>query len=201
MSGDKTTELIDVIPPTKVFRFFTIERDWEVSLAQNFIALTCKGNYSNYDGFRTRLEIIMQTFSEIYEPTYFTRIGLRHKNIANKTSLPHAKQKIENFIPKHIFPELETSIAENIDTLHKVTQFSDGDMKVNVTHVLSKVSGKLRQRQFADEKSYVIDIDCFSESSQIREINDVLTRCDIFKRHNWNIFQWSITDSLRRAME
>jgi hypothetical protein len=39
-----------------------------------------------------------------------------------------------------------------------------------------------------------------TSESRIGEMNDVLTRCDIFKRLNWNIFQWSITDTLRETM-
>jgi uncharacterized protein (TIGR04255 family) len=61
------------------------------------------------------------------------------------------------------------------------------------------MSGRFRRKEFVNEKSYVIDVDCFSES-RVGSINDVLTRCDAFKRLSWNIFQWSITDDLRDAM-
>lgn len=193
-------ELEEVVSTAKVFHFLSEEKDWKVSLSKDFIALTCSGNYRNYVDFREKLENLLQTFSKIYEPSYFTRIGLRHKNVANKVSLPHAKQGVEAFIPRHIFPELATPIAVDIETLRKISQFNDGNMKANVAHVLSKVSGRFRKKQFANERSYVIDVDCFSES-RIGGTNDVLTKCDIFKRLSWNIFQWSITDNLRDAME
>ena len=200
LPSDIPKELEEIVSTTKVFHFLSEKKDWKVSLAKDFIALTFSGNYRNYADFREKLEKILQTFSKIYEPSYFTRIGLRHKNVANRVSLPHVKQGAETFIPKHIFPELATSIAADIETLRKISQFNDGNIKANVVHVLSRVSGKFRKNQFANEKSYVIDIDCFSES-RIGGINDVLTRCDIFKRLSWNIFQWSITDNLRDAME
>ena len=193
-------ELEEAVSTDKVFHFLSEEKDWKVSLAKDFVALTCSGNYNNYADFRKKLEKVLQIFSKIYEPSYFTRIGLRHRNVANGVSLPHAKQGVETYIPKHIFPELATPIAADIETLQKVSLFSDGNTKANVIHVLSRVSGRFRKKQFADEKSYVIDIDCFSES-KIGGINDVLTRCDIFKRLSWNIFQWSITDNLRDTME
>ncbi len=200
LPSDMPKELKEVVSTAKVFRFFSKERDWEVSLTQNFIALTCHGNYKNYEDYRERLEKVLQIFDNIYEPSYFTRIGLRHKNIANRSSLPHAKQGVETYIPKYIFSELSTPIAADIETLRKISQFSDGETKANVAHVLSKVSGKFKQKQFTNEKSYIIDIDCYSES-KTEEIEDVLTRCNIFKRLNWNIFQWSITDALRENME
>lgn len=199
-SSNTSKELEEIASTTKVFHFLSEKKDWKVSLAANFIALTCNENYKNYTGFSKKLKKILQIFNEIYDIPYFTRIGLRHKNIANKTSLPHVEQKVEVFIPEYIFPELATSKAEEIEALQKITQFNDGKMKVNLVHVFSKVSGTLRQKQFANEKSYIVDIDCFLES-RTKEIENVLTICDKFKRLNWNIFQWSITDALREAME
>ncbi len=200
LPSDMPKELEGVVSTAKVFHFLSEEKDWKISLSKDFIALTCSGNYKNYVDFREKLENVLQTFSIIYEPSYFTRIGLRYKNVANRVSLPHAKQGVEAFIPEHIFPELATPIVVDIETLQKTSQFNDGNIKANVVHVLSKVSGTFKKKQFVNERSYVIDVDCFSEN-RIGGINDVLTRCDTFKRLSWNIFQWSITDNLRNAME
>jgi uncharacterized protein (TIGR04255 family) len=192
-------ELKELISTDKSFDFFSAEKDWQVSLTKNFIALACTGKYKNYKDFRERLEKVLEIFSEIYEPSYFTRIGLRYQNIANSIFLPHMKQGVETFIPHHVFPELATPIITDIEALERKSQFNDGTVKATVVHVLSRVSGKFGQKQLINEKSYIIDIDCFSES-KTEGINDALTRCDIFKRLNWNIFQWSITDNLRDAM-
>ena len=199
LPSDMPKELQEAVATAKVFHFLSEEKDWKISLAKDFVALTCSGNYRNYADFREKLKNVLQTFSKIYEPSYFTRIGLRYKNVVNRTSLPHIKHGIENFIPEHIFPELATSIAKDIETLQKASLFNDGNIKANVNHALSKVSGRFRRKQFANEKSYVIDVDCFSEN-RIGGINDVLARCDTFKHLSWNIFQWSITDDLRDAM-
>lgn len=196
---DMPKELKEMVPTTTVFHFFSKERDWQVSLAQNFIALACDRNYRNYADFRKRLEKVLRTFSEIYEPSYFTRIGLRYQDIANRTFLPHMRKEVVDFIPEHIFPELSTPVATDIKTLDKICQFSDGNVKATVVHVLSEVSGKFGQKQLTNEKSYIIDVDCFVES-KIEGINDVFTKCDIFKQLGWNIFQWSITDALRETM-
>ena len=192
-------ELEEIVSTNKVFHFFSEKKDWKVSLAKNFVALTCNGNYRNYADFRERLEKVLRLFSETYEPSYFTRIGLRYRDIVNKTFLPHVENGIEDFIPKHIFPELKTSIEKNIETLQKASLFSDGDIKANVFHTLAEVSGKCGQKHLSNEKSYIIDVDCYSESNT-KEIENVLKKCNIFKKHCWNIFQWSITDSLRDTL-
>ena len=192
-------ELEEIVSAAKLFHFLSEEKDWKVSLARNFIALTCSENRSSYEDFRERLEKVLQIFSKIYEPSYFTRIGLMHRNIANKVVLPHIEKGVEAFIPEYIFPELSTPIAEDIETLQKVSQFNDENIKANVTHVLSEASGTFRKKEFADEKSYIIDVDCFI-ANKIEGIDDALTKYDVFKQLNWNIFQWSITDNLREAM-
>lgn len=193
-------ELEGLVSTNKISHFLSEDRDWKISLAKDFIAFTCNGTYTNYADFRERLEKILEAFDKIYQPSYFTRVGLRHKNVANRASLPHTKQGVEVFIPEHIFPELAAAIAENIETLQKVSLFNDGSIKANVIHVLSEVSGRFRRKEFANQRSYMVDVDCFSES-RIEGINNVLAKCDIFKRLNWNIFQWSITHDLHRAME
>ena len=190
-------ELESTVSTDKIFRFFSEEKDWQISLGKNFIALSCTTNYTNYEDFRERLKRVLELFDKIYEPSYFTRIGLRYRDIANKTFLPHVTTDIEDFIPKYIFPEL--SVATDIKSLQKVSQFDDGDMKTNVVHVLSEVSGGFGRHQLDNEKSYIIDVDCFIER-KIEGINHVLTRCNSFKGIIWNIFQWSITDKLQESM-
>ena len=192
-------ELEAAVSTDKTFRFFSEERDWQISLAKNFIALSCTANYRNYEDFSERLKKVLEVFCDIYEPSYFTRIGLRYRDIANKTFLPPITMEIEDFIPEYIFPELSMLKAEEIKSLEKVSRLNDGDINANVVHVLSEVSGKFGKYQVENEKSYIIDVDCFVES-RIEGINNVVNKCNTFKRLIWNIFQWSITDKLRGAM-
>ena len=187
-------ELESVVSGDKTYRFFTAERDWQISLAKNFIAFACTANYKDYEDFSERLKKILELFDKIYEPSYFTRIGLRYRDIANATFLRQEGMDIKSFVPDYIFPEL--SVATDIKSLRKVSQFDDGDMKTNVIHILSEASGGFGRHQLENEESYIIDIDCFVES-KIERINDVLKRCNSFKRIIWNIFQWSISDKLR----
>ena len=192
-------ELESAVSTDKVFRFFSEERDWQISLANNSISLACTANYKNYEDFKDRLKKVLESFHTIYEPSYFTRIGLRYRDIANKTFLPHVTTGIKDFVPEYIFPELSTRIATDIKSLQKVSRLDDGDVKTNVFHVWSEVSGEFGKHQLENETSYIIDVDCFIES-KIERINDVLEKCCSFKRIIWNIFQWSITDKLREYM-
>lgn len=192
-------ELKKMLSIEKEFYFLSEEGDWQVSLTRNFIALSCKGNYLNYQDFRSRLKKFLEIFNKVYEPSYFSRIGLRYRNIVNEDILPLNGKSVKECVPEYIFPELNLPIAENAITLEKITQLDDGNIKANVTHTLAQVTGKFGQEQISNTKSYIIDIDCFSEN-KIKGIDNALSKCDEFKNNEWNIFQWSITDTLREAM-
>ena len=144
-------ELESAISTDKVFRFFSEERDWQISLGKNFIALTCTANYRNYEDFKERLAKVLESFHIIYEPSYFTRIGFRYRDIANETFLGDIKADIKEFIPEYIFPELSTPMTVDIKNLQKVSRFDDGDVKANVVHVLADVSGQYGKHQLRDE--------------------------------------------------
>jgi uncharacterized protein (TIGR04255 family) len=184
----------------RLFHFLSEKKDWEVILGSGFISLNCHRNYRNYSEFKEKLEKVLRIFYEIYSPPYFTRIGLMYRNMANRVFLPHLQQmSVESFIPKYIFPVLATPMANDVLNLQTVSQFDDKEIKATVTHALSQVSGVFGHRQVTDERSYVIDIDCFYERN-VGVIDEIFTKSDIFKQHERNIFEWSITDALREAM-
>ena len=184
----------------RIFHFLSEQKDWEVSLGSGFISLNCHQNYSNYKDFRERLKRVLEIFYDIYTPSYFTRIGLMYRNMANRIFLPHLQQiSVESFIPEYIFPVLTTPMANDVLNLQTVSQFDDSEIKATVTHTLSQVSGGFGHRQVTNEKSYIIDIDCFYERN-VGVIDEVFTKCDLFKEHERNIFEWSITEVLRETM-
>ena len=192
-------ELEAAVSGEKIHRFSSEEKDWELSLKKDSIELSCSANYKNYTDFKEKFKDILEFFQKVYEPSYFSRIGLRYRNMVNKIFLPHIERDIKDFIPEHIFPILSTPQATDLKHLQKVYQFDDGDTKANVIYVLSEISGSFGKKELKDEESYIIDIDCFVEKN-IEGINNVFARCDEFNRNVWNIFQWSITDALRQVI-
>ena len=197
LPGIMPNQALDI---SKTYHFLPEQKDWEVILGRDFISLNCHRNYSNYSEFSEKLEKVLRIFYKIYRPSYFTRVGLMYRNMANRVFLPHLQEvDVESFIPEYIFPVLATSMASDVLNLQTVSQFDDNKIKANVTHTLSQVSGVFGRRRVPNEKSYVIDIDCFYDRN-VGVINEIFTKCDLFKQHERNIFEWSITDALREAM-
>lgn len=192
----------NAIAREKVYSFLSENADWKVSLSKDFIALTCNGEYTNYADFRRRLEKILAEFNKIYTPSYFTRIGLRYKNVINNTVLGKNKKiDLRANIPKHIAPEFQEEFKDELTSFEKKTQYADKDGYVaKVIHAYGKASGQLGKYQITEEDSYFVDIDCFTEQ-KIREVKDALKLSDKFNKTVRDIFRWSIGTTIHNIME
>lgn len=183
------------------YMFFSENGEWQITLTKDFIALTCT-DYKDYTQFEGRLKTMLEVFHKEYDPTYFSRIGLRYKNLANEKILGIDKD-IREFVPPHIAPELEpkASIRDEVQVIEKTLQLKDESSIVNVRYVYGELSGKFGKYNLNDEKSYIIDIDCYTKE-KVRKVEDAITKSRTFNEGNIrNIFEWSITGALRDAME
>ena len=180
------------------YMFFSEDGKWQITLTKDFIALQCTG-YKNYTEFEERLRTTLEVFWREYEPNYFNRIGLRYRNLASNSILGTEKD-IREFVPPRVAPELQESISDEVEVIEKTLRLKDETSTVNVRYVYGELSGKFGIYNLNNEKSYIIDIDCFT-TEKIREVEDAITASRIFNQGNIrNIFQWSITDTLREAM-
>ncbi len=184
----------------RAFHFFTEQGDWHCVLSRNSLGLHCLANYMNSSDFRQKLEKILQIFCKIYTVPYFTRVGIKHDNMANSVFLPNLQVDLQSFIPEYIFPLLKTSVANDILNLQTQSVFDDGEIRAIVTHSLLQVSGIFAQKQVSNELSYVVEADCFYEQKIGVRIDEILSKYDRLHELWWNIFQWSITEDLRTVI-
>ena len=198
-SSSNLTERVENYLPDdfRVFHFFTEQGDWDCVLSRNSLGLNCIANYFNSNDFRQKLENILHIFCEIYKVPYFTRIGIKHDNMANSVFIPNLKVDLQSFIPEYIFPMLKTPIANDVMNLLTQSIFDDGEVRAIVKHSLLQVSGIFAQKQISNELSYVVEVDCFYEQRTGVKIDEILSKYDRLHELWWNIFQWSITDDLR----
>lgn len=189
----------------KEYNFYSENRDWKIAISKDFVALSCLGvgSYLNYQDFEQRLKTLLETFEGIYEPAYYNRIGLRYRNMVNNSIVPLNGNNVRQLMPEYIFPEIASSMGDEIEMLEKNSQFKDSKMFANVSHALIKVNGGINassgEIKINNEESYLIDIDCYN-SNKVKGVENVLTECRNFKDTEWNIFQWSINDTLRGLM-
>lgn len=182
------------------YSFLSEEGEWRASLTKDFIALTCTA-YTDYTEFEKRLTTILEIFEQAYEPGYFTRIGLRYRNLANATVLGKKGEEVRKFIPPTIAPELEQPIGEELEAFEKTIIYSDSICKANARYIFAELSGIFGNYRINNELSYIIDIDCSTEK-KVRDARDVIKTSRLYNEgYIRNIFHAATTVDLRTAME
>ena len=211
MSGSKAMQDIinrdisDVTGLLNTFIFSSVDPQtpYRVTMSKNSISLDHRGSYKKGVEFKNRLMRVLNSFVDIYNCSEFTRLGLRHRNIANKYITNNSQLNLSNihsFPSRSIFPELyEGKIDESI-YMDRLYVLQDNNIKVNALYSVGVVSGQYGLVRITDEPSYIIDIDCYHEANII-ELKDVDNVYEDFENIYNNAFEWSITDELRECIQ
>jgi uncharacterized protein (TIGR04255 family) len=193
MPGGAPNSLFGV--SNRIYDFASVNGQWTTSLAKDFIALTSE-KYERWELFREQLEASFNALSEEYSPLFFTRIGLRYRNIIRKSALDIENVEWSELLQSYIAGELaspEKDIKDAIKgTLHNVLINLENQSQVRIVHGLVHDEDK-------NEDCYLIDSDFFT--NERTEANDVLSTLNHFNRQNGHLFRWCITDRLHNAME
>ena len=191
-------EVKKTLSPDYEYMFFSEERDWQITLAKDFIALKCL-EYTKYDEFEARLKTMLEVFWGEYEPPYCIRLGLRYRNLATERLLKTSKD-VRAFMPRYVAPEFQEPIGDEVQTIDKTLLFKDDSSTVNIRYIYAELSGKFGKYNLNEENGYIIDIDCFT-TEKIRKVENAIATSRRFNAENVrNAFHWSITDDLRMAM-
>jgi len=176
-----------------VYDFGTRDDLWTVSLARDFVALTAR-YYETWEDFRDHMERPLKALLEVYEPAFFTRVGLRYKDVICRSRLGLSDVFWSALLKPHIAGELASDdVALSVEqTMSQATiRLEEYGGRVRIRHGLAKETQ-------TDETCYVIDSDFFTDAST--EVDDARTILDYFNRQAGRLFQWCITPALHNAM-
>ena len=133
----------------------------------------------------------MVLLEKIYHPSFFTRIGLRYRNVIARYQLGLKDVPWRELLSPELACEFHSRIAESIEnTGHQLVLRVQGDAKVTLQHGLGNKDG---------EVCYIIDNDFYT--LQRTGVKDAATILDYFNRQAGRLFRWCIADRLHRAME
>ena len=198
-------DISEVTGLLNTFVFFSADpnRPYKISMSKNFISLDHRGSYQKGVEFKNRLMRVLNSFVDIYNCSEFTRIGLRHRNIANKHTTNNPQLNLSNihsFASPEIFPELYNGKNDEIIFMDRLYILQGNDIKINALYSIGNVSGQYGVIQIKNDPSYIIDIDCFCEANVIKH-EDVDNLYKEFENIYKNAFEWSITDELRKHIQ
>ncbi len=178
----------------KSYSFLTAERDWTVSLSSAFLALSTS-NYIQWEGFKGHLKSSLESFNTIYKPSFYSRLGLRYRDVIIRSKLGLAGVPWSELLKDHISGILsEPNVKDEIIQLEKefILNLGDDVGMVRVKHFLAKIKED-------DEACYVIDADFFTDAKT--EPENAIEKLNQLNSYAGRLFRWCIHDKLHEAME
>lgn len=173
--------------------FLSEDRVWTVSLTREFLALTAS-KYDRWETFRSHFKAPLTVFEEQYSPPFYSRIGLRYRNVIRRSRLGLEGAEWASLLEPHIAAELGSAGvgADVRQTAHQVTFALEHGAVAQVRHGLTQAGAQ------EPEQCYTIDADFYT--TEKTERGDVDGIMDGFNEQARRLFAWCISARLREAL-
>ena len=189
------SNLLGAMLPTPVpctYEFTSSDGLWQITLTRESLALTCK-KYRRWEEFRTTLSVPLAALLEHYAPAFFSRIGLRYRDMICRSELGLANVSWNELLRAELAGEFHSPLAPNIKgTAHQlILGLSESKAQVLIQHGITPRVGQ-------QEICYYIDNDFSTELR--RQTDHAMEILDYFSKQSWRLFRWCIADRLHNAM-
>ena len=173
--------------------FTSADRFWTLSLTREFIALTCR-RYERWERFRDRLRHPLEALLELYDPPFYTRIGLRYRDVIRRSQLELGDTSWGELLQPWIADVLGSpGVAGSV--MHAAGEFL---IRLSAPQSFARASHGLVLHPETQETCFLIDADFFDDRQT--ELFDAISRLDYFNRQAGLFFRWCIQDRLHEAM-
>jgi uncharacterized protein (TIGR04255 family) len=170
------------------------DQDWTIVLTRDALSLTAN-KYKEWDEFRRRLEPAIGALIVQYEPSYFSRVGLRYQDRICRSDLGLEGVSWADLLEPYIAGELGSEgIAPEITLAARqlVVALPDLRGQVLLQHGLST-------RDETQEACFVID--CDFHSTERTEVTDVWRLLEGLHGQAGRLFRWCIRPRLHEALD
>src|SRR5262249_12560790 len=134
--------------------FASRDERWKLSITRDFIALTCR-SYERWEDFKENLRAPLDALQALYSPAFFTRIGLRYRDVIRRSILALDQVGWSELLQPWVAGELASpEIAADTEHCARelVIRLVDGRSHLRVHHGLAV-------DDTTQEQCYVIDAD------------------------------------------
>ena len=179
----------------RAYEFVDEKKEWKLVLSSDFIALS-SSKYERWEDFRNRLSKAVDLLIKHYEPSHFSRLGLRYQDLIMRSDFGLNGCQWNSLIQPYLLGYLSEDLVSEEDVFEFISVFSchlnDEDENLRVRYGFAK-------KDDSDELGYLIDADFYNQ--KIIEVNNAITALDRFNREAGNFFRWCITEQLHGALE
>lgn len=171
------------------YRFLNADQSWKVTLSQGSLSLSTS-SYERWETFRERLAKVIGVLTNTYQPSYFSRIGLRYQNVISTENLGLEGFRWKDLLTQPILGELASPEFEDINVVgakRSMILSVEEDLVLNLNHGFVETVDD-------QGEAYLIDTDYYKEG-QIAT-TDCLAEADRCHSYAGKVFRWCITKRL-----
>jgi uncharacterized protein (TIGR04255 family) len=175
----------------RTYQFTSSDGNWQITLTRESLALSCR-KYRRWEEFRNILETPLSALLNYYKPAFFSRIGLRYRDLICRSALGLDGVPWNELLVSELAGEFHSPLAANItQASHQIVlSLSGGKVQVLIQHGI----GPRRDKELC----YYIDNDFSTEHR--REPNNAMETLNYFSKQSWRLFRWCIAERLHSAM-
>ncbi len=195
---------LDEIPRSPIYNFSTADKKWRITLASDFIALSCN-QYEGWEKFKPRLLEAIKLVVGIYQIKFWTRLGLRYRDLIIREDIGLEKEPWRNLISLEL---LGLGIADQIAADEQIIE-SDiieqqgfinlklEDCNVGLRH------GLIRKQEDPTKMAYMIDSDFYldKQNPEVINVSAVARLLEKFHANAGSLFRGCIQDKLHNALK
>ena len=183
------------------YQFISEDSQWKVSLTKSFVALSTHG-YLRWEEFAKRLDRVLAALIQLYQPAYFTRVGLRYINAIDRAALGledclwreliqpgYLALLADEDAQESAFSKCELSASLNLP----------GGAKANVKSgpgTLRKLNN--RTKEATETRVFMLDLDVYMDGKT--PLGQTAPALNIVHGNAGSLFRGAVTDTLLDAM-
>jgi uncharacterized protein (TIGR04255 family) len=179
--------------PQGGYIFHTRDKTSKVTIGSGSISLSTS-KYVTWAEFNADLEMAMSALVDIYAPSFYERVGLRYRNVIDRSKLSLEEKPWSDLLTTSVAGELtDEALCRGVDGINKTLHCrlsEDGDL-MNFQHGFVQVNDQ-------PEVCYLLDFD-YHLDGQVESgtVHEIVSR---LHGYSGDAFQWCITDDLRLAL-
>ncbi len=180
-----------------LWRFWDVERNWQVTLAENFVSLACS-DYSDRADFLFRLAEALEAAEEHVRPVLTSRVGVRY---TDRLSGPEKLEQLPEFVRSELLGLAGADLGEG-EAVGQLTQAEFSTDRVNLrgrwgllppgeTHDMSIEAIK--------SPSWVLDLDAYTEITSPFDSRFCAAEAERYVGIVYTFFRWAVSDQFLAA--
>lgn len=195
IKGEELSPIYKQRQAKKIHYFISEDGQWRISLSKNQLSISTL-KYKQWEDLKEKFKTPLGAFIDIYDQSYFDRIGLRYIDAIDKEKLNLKNIEWRELIQPHLLGCLgldEDSYKIKSSVMNTEIVMEDVSVKI------SSGLGRINQENNVAGEVFILDCDYFeAKKVEMSEIDKVSMK---LHQKSTSFFRKSITKKLHEVME